>query len=75
MEPNELEMSQTNRHKSVLFCELALWNRPQKALTSSNRSVARELGVNEKRIREWRSQLPRFDELPGTLTLTNIDLI
>ena len=29
MEPNELEMSQTNWHKSGLFGKLALWNRPQ----------------------------------------------
>ena len=38
----------------------------QKSLPSSNRAVAREIGVDERRIREWRSQLPRFDALPGT---------
>ena len=41
-------------------------NAVQKALTSSNRSAARGLGVNEKRIRKWRVQLPLFDEMKQT---------
>ena len=35
----------------------------QNALTSSNRAAARAFGVDEKRIREWRTQLPKFDEM------------
>ena len=40
-------------------------NAAHKVLTSSNRSATCALGVDEKRIREWRSQLP-FDEMQQT---------
>ena len=45
------------------FRQLLCYALPPTLLTSSNRSVARELGVDERRICKWRSQLPRFNEL------------
>ena len=37
-------------------------NAVRTALNSSNRSAARAVGVDEKRIREWRSQLPLLQQ-------------
>ena len=45
----------------------------EKTNASLNRAVARELGVDEKRIREWREKESELNEVPEKTAKVHVD--